>query len=148
MIDFIFHLVYTSLVPQNIYSSSLSTSSQIYSRDCDKQNFYYESIQVKVNTSGYYSFLSYSTVDAYGYIYRNTFNPLNPLENLLQTEDDSGSDRQFRLNIRLSGDMTYVLVMTTYQLKETGAFSISVQGPNKVILNRLSEYIYIYVCIV
>jgi hypothetical protein len=101
---------------------------------------------VKVNTTGYYSFLSYSTIDAYGFIYKNTFNPLNPLENLLDKDDDSGSDLQFRLYIRLSGGMTYVLVMTTYQLKETGALSFSVQGPKKVILNRLSEYIY--VCIV
>ncbi len=138
--------MYTSLVRQNVYFSSLSTSNQIYSRDCDKQNLYYESIQVKVNTSGYYSFRSYSDIDANGFIYRNKFNPLNPLENLLYAEEDSVSDLQFRLNIRLNSDMTYVLVMTTYQLKETGAFSITVQGPNKVILNRLSEYIY--VCIV
>jgi hypothetical protein len=96
---------------------------------------------VKVIESGYYSFCSYSAIDTNEFIYKNTFNPLNPSENLLHAEDDSGSDLQFRLNIRLSGGMTYVLVMTTYQLKETGAFSISVQGPNKVILNRLSEYI-------
>ncbi len=95
-----------------------------------------------MNTSGYYSFCSYSAIDANGFIYKNTFNPLNPSENLLHAEDDSDSHLQFRLNIYLSSDMTYVLVMTTYQLKETGAFSIIVQGPNKVILNRLSEYIY------
>jgi len=100
---------------------------------------------VKVDTSGYYSFCSYGTIDAYGFIYKNIFNPLNPSENLLYAEDNSGSDWQFRLNIRLSGGMTYVLVMTTYQLKEAGAFSISVQGPNKVIFNRLSEYIYMFV---
>lgn len=146
MTDFIFHLVYTLLVPQNIYSSSLSTKNQIYSRDCNEKYFYYESILVKVNTSGYYSFRSYSTVDAYGVIYRNTFDPLNPLENLLHTDDDSGSDFQFRLDIRLSGGMTYVLVMTAYKLKETDAFWIIVQGDNKVILERLSKYIH--VCIV
>ncbi len=101
---------------------------------------------MKVNTSGYYSFRSYSTIDAYGLIYRNTFDPLNPLENLLHTDDDSGSDFQFRLNIRLSGGMTYVLVMTTYKLKETDASWIIVQGHNKVILERLSKYIH--VCIV
>jgi hypothetical protein len=146
LIDFIFHLVYTSLIRQNSYFSSLSTKNQIYSRDCDKQNLYYESIQVKVNTSGYYSFVSDSGIDTRGFIYKNTFNPLNPSENLLYAEDDSCSDLHFRLNIRLSGGMTYVLVMTTYQFKETGAFSIIVLGPNKVILNLLSEYIY--VCIV
>jgi hypothetical protein len=143
LIDFIFHLVYSSLVPQNTYSSSLSTSNQIYNRNCDKQNFYYESIQVKVIKSGYYSFCSYGTIDAYGFIYRNTFNPLNPLENLLHEEDDSDSNLQFRLNIRLSGGMTYVLLMTTYRLKETGTFSIIVLGTNEVILERLSKYIYI-----
>ncbi len=145
MIDFIFHLVYTSLIRQNSYFSSLSPNNQIYSQYCDKQNLYYESIQVKVNTTGYYSFRSYSAIDANEFIYKNTFNPLNPSENLLYAEDNSRSDWQFRLNIRLSGDMTYVLVMTTYQLKKTDAFSISVQGPNKVILNRLSEYIYMFV---
>jgi hypothetical protein len=145
MIDFIFHLAYTSLIRQNSYFSSLSTNNQIYSRDCDKQNLYYESIQVKVIESGYYSFCSYSAIHAYGFIYKSTFNPLNPSENLLDAEDDSDSHLQFRLNIYLSIDMTYVLVMTTYQLQETGAFSISVQGPNKVILNLLSEYIYMFV---
>jgi hypothetical protein len=95
---------------------------------------------VKVIESGYYSFCSNSAIDTNEFIYKNTFNPLNPSENLLYAEDDSGSDFQFRLNIRLNGGMTYVLVMTTYQLKETGAFSITVKGPNKVILNRLSEY--------
>jgi hypothetical protein len=95
---------------------------------------------VKVIESGDYSFLSYSTMDAYGLIYRNTFNPLNPLENFLWADDDGGSDLQFRLNILLSGGMTYVLVMTTYKLNETSAFWIIVQGPKKVILKHLSKY--------
>ena len=140
---FIFHLVYTSLLRQNIYSSSLSTNSQIYSRDCDKQYFYYESIRIKVIKSGYYSFPSYSTIDAYGFIYKNTFNPLNPSENLLGAEVSRSSDLQFRLDIALSGGMTYVLVMTTNNIKQTGPFSITVHGLNKVIVERLSEYIYI-----
>jgi hypothetical protein len=101
---------------------------------------------VKVIKSGDYTFRSYSTMDAYGVIYKNTFDPLNPSENLLGTEDDGGSDFQFTLNIRLSGGMTYVLVMTTYQLKEIGTFWIVVLGPNRVILERLSKYLY--VCIV
>ena len=129
-----------------MYFSSLSTSSQRYSPNCNKQNVYYESIQVKVKESGYYSFRSYSTIDTYGVIYRNTFNPFDPLENLLQAADDSDASLQFRLDIYLNGDITYVLVMTTYQLQQTDAFSIVALGDNKVILERLSEYIY--VCIV
>ena len=77
---------------QNAYFSSLSTDNQIYGRDCDKKYFYYESIQVKVNTTGYYSFRSYSGTDVYGLIYRNSFDPLNPLQNQFSADDDSESD--------------------------------------------------------
>ena len=134
------HLVYTSLAPQKIYSSSLSTSSQSYRRDCDKQIYYYESIRVKANQSGYYSFRSYSSIDTYGSIYRKTFNPLTPLENFLQTDDDNNNNLQFRLDVRLSGGAAYVLVITTYPLKGMGAFSIVAFGVNTIVFERLSKY--------
>lgn len=72
---------------------------------------------------------------------KNSFNPLNPSENLLHQDDDSSSNSQFRLNFRLSGGMTYVLVMTTSLFKETGVFSITTFGVDKLILQQLSEYI-------
>jgi hypothetical protein len=113
-------------------------------RDCIEPNFYYESIQVEVIESGYYTFLSYSRIDTYGYIYKDKFNPLNPLENLLSINDDGGFNLQFRLDIRLDVDMTYVLVVTTYDSRGTGKFSIAVLGKNKVTLERLSEYIFVF----
>jgi hypothetical protein len=115
----------------------------MYIRDCSKPNFYYESIQVKVIESGYYTFLSYGRIDTYGYIYKDKFNPLNPLENLLHTNDDGGSDFQFRLDILLFIDMTYVLVVTTSDSKGTGKFSIAAIGKNKVNLEHLSEYLFV-----
>jgi hypothetical protein len=121
----------------------------MYIRDCSEPNFYYESIQVWVIESGYYTLQSYSRIDTYGYIYKDKFNPLNPLENLLHTNDDGDSDFQFRLDIRLFVDMKYVLVVTTSDSRGTGKFSIAAFGKNKVNLEHLSEYIYIYVlCIV
>jgi hypothetical protein len=143
--DLMFDLVYSFLPPKNVYSSSLSMNNQIYSRDCDNQSRYYESMQVKVNTTGYYSFLSHSSMNAYGFIYINTFNPLNPLQNLFHADDDSGSSLQFKLNVRLNGGMTYVLVMTTNWLKEIGSFSIIVSGDNKVILQHLRKYRYTFI---
>ncbi|CAF4147828.1 unnamed protein product, partial [Adineta steineri] len=128
----------TSSIIQKIFSSSLTNSNQIYYRDCDKQNFYYESIQVKVFESGYYTFRGSGNIDPYGSIYKVKFNPLDPLDNLLDKEYDSGSDVQFRLNIHLDVDMTYVLVVTTYESKGTGEFSVVALGENKVILERLS----------
>jgi hypothetical protein len=116
----------------------------MYIRDCIEPNFYYESIQVKVIETGYYTFVSYSMMDTYAYIYKDKFDPLNPIENLLHTNDDGGgSNLQFRLDIRLFVDMTYVLVVTTYDATTTGEFSIGVFGKNKVTLGHLSEYIYV-----
>ncbi len=115
----------------------------MYIRDCNEPNFYYESIQVKVIESGYYTFESDSRMDTYAYIYKNKFNPLNPLENLLSINDDGGSYFQFRLDVLLVVDMTYVLVVTTYDSRRTGEFSIYVFGNNIVTLEHLSEYIYV-----
>ncbi|CAF3947851.1 unnamed protein product [Adineta steineri] len=128
----------TSSRLQKTYSSSLTSNNQIYYRDCKKQNFYYESVQVQVIESGYYTFRGSGTIDAYGSIYENKFNLLNPSENLLKTDDDSGFDTQFKLDIHLDVDTIYVMVVTTYESKESGEFSIVVLGKNKVVLERLS----------
>lgn len=139
LIDFIPHLDFASLTVQHVYSSSLSADNQVYFRDCEKVDFYYESIQVKVNKSGYFTFSSHSNIDLYGYLYRNNFNPLNPAENLHSRDDESGSGDQFGFQIDLTVDMTYILVVTTYDSKETGSFSISAWGRSDVIFKRLSK---------
>jgi hypothetical protein len=82
-------------------------------------------------------------MNTYGLIYKNIFNPLNPSDNLLHMDDDSGSDLQFKLDVRLNGGMTYVLVITTNTFKEIGLFSIIVLSINKVVLQRLSKYIFV-----
>ncbi|CAF0718841.1 unnamed protein product [Adineta steineri] len=132
------YCVNTSSVFQKTYSSSLTNNSQMYYRDCQKENFYYESIQVKVIKSGYYSFRGSGAIDPYGSIYKNKFNPLDPSENLLDQDYDRCSDIQFKLNIHLDVGMIYVLVMTTFESKETGEFSIVVFSENEVTLDRLS----------
>ena len=78
----------------------------------------------------------------HGSIYRNTFDPLNPFDNLLKVEDDDCIDSQFTLDVRLSNDITYVLVMTTYEPKETGSFSIVALGNDKILLDRLGKCRY------
>ncbi|CAF0900088.1 unnamed protein product [Adineta steineri] len=129
----------TPWVVQNIYSSSLTNRNQIYHRDCQKEIFYYESIQVKVIESGYYSFRGSGGIDPYGFIYKNKFNPLDPLENLLDRDYARDSDIQFKLDIYLDVDMIYILVVTTYDSKDTGEFSIVALGKKKVILERHSN---------
>ncbi|CAF0987415.1 unnamed protein product [Adineta steineri] len=133
----------TSSILQKIYSSLLTNNNQIYYRDCQKEIFYYESIQVQVIESGYYTFRGSGEIDPYGSIYKTKFNPLDPSENLLDQEYGHGSDIHFKLDIHLNGDMAYILVVTTFESKDTGEFSIVVSGKNKVILERLSTSVNI-----
>ncbi|CAF1084946.1 unnamed protein product [Adineta steineri] len=93
---------------------------------------------VKVIETGYYTFRGSGDIDPCGSIYKIKFNPLDQSENLLDKEYNSCSDIQFKLNIYLDVHTIYVLVVTTYESKETGQFSIVVFGKNKVILERLS----------
>ncbi|CAF3936588.1 unnamed protein product [Adineta steineri] len=132
------YCVNTFTVFQKTYSSSLTKNNQMYYRDCQTEKFYYESIQVKVIKSGYYTFRGSGSIDPYGSIYKNKFNPLDPWENLLNQEYAHGSDIRFKLDIHLDVDMIYVLVMTTFGSKETGDFWINVLGENEVVLDRLS----------
>ncbi|CAF0998936.1 unnamed protein product [Adineta steineri] len=132
------YCVNTFSVIQKTYSSSLTHNNQMYYRDCQKELFYYESIQVKVNKSGYYSFRGSGDIDPYGSIYKNKFNPLDPSENLIDQDYARYSNIQFKFDILLNVDMIYVLVVTTFDSKETGKFLIVVLSENKVILERLS----------
>ncbi|CAF3765008.1 unnamed protein product [Adineta steineri] len=132
------YCVNTFSVIQKTYSSSLTNNNQMYYRDCQNELFYYESIQVKVNKSGYYSFRGSGDIDPYGSIYKNKFNPLDPSENLFDQDYARYSNIQFKFDILLNVDMVYVLVVTTFDSKETGKFLIVVLSENKVTLERLS----------
>ncbi len=96
-----------------------------------------------MNVSDKYTLGSYGPIDTYGYIYENNFDPFSPSKNLLAMDDDSGSGYQFKLVALLQVDITYVLVVTTYSSRRTGAFSIYVPNANSIILKYLSEYTYV-----
>jgi len=125
-----------------MYSSALTTDSQIYSRTCRISNYYYETIQVNAASTGVYSLSGTSRVGIYGYIYKDNFNPLNPFENLCSENGVNCGDRQFMLTTILETGTTYILVVTTFSPNDTGNFSIFVSGPNNISLNHISEYLY------
>jgi hypothetical protein len=128
-----------------MYSSALTAGSQIYSRQgsrCQAPAYYYEAIQVNVVDDGIYNLSSNSTIDTYGYLYKDTFKPLNPSTNLLARDDDSNGRFQFKLTTCLRANTTYVLVVTTFPQNTVGRFSIFVSAPNNVNLNRIREYTY------
>jgi hypothetical protein len=132
-------------VIRQIYSSALTVDSPTYYRDCNIPNYHYESIQVNVVTTGLYTIWSNSSVDTYGYIYKENFDSLKPVENLLSQHSGSCNQGQFKLIIALEAYTTYILVVTTYRPSITGNFSIFVSGPDNVTLNPISESLYYFV---
>jgi hypothetical protein len=115
----------------------------MYSRTvCDLPHYYFEAIQVKVNKTEYYTIISSSTFNTFGYIYQNEFDSLNPSINLISKGDDICNNDQFKLIRNLSANITYIVIVTTRDPNVTGAFSIIVSGVEKVSLQRLGEYEY------
>ncbi|CAF4036671.1 unnamed protein product [Adineta steineri] len=88
---------------QSTYSSALTIYSQVYSRPDSLLTTlcYFQDIQMEVTTPGTYTILSNSSMDAYGYIYNNSFNISNPAQNLLAFDNDAGGNGQFIFKIVL-----------------------------------------------
>ncbi|CAF1372677.1 unnamed protein product, partial [Rotaria magnacalcarata] len=122
------------------YSGVLTTSSFTFTRNGRSGTFYFEAIEVTPKRTGNYTFTSNSTIDSYGYLYANNFNPLNTTSNLLTHADDNGDETsdQFSLTYTLQADTSYTLVFTTFDPDLTGPFSIFTMGPSRISLRRLS----------
>lgn len=83
---------------------------------------------------------SVTDTDVYGYLYKNHFNPLDPTENFLFENDDGCGQRQFKFDVELQSDVTYILVITTIQPETTGEFIIFGLGPSNLNFIPISEY--------
>jgi len=116
----------------------LTEENQVYPRVCGTGNYHYETIEISVLQSGSYTFDSNSTVLLYGYIYKNSFNPSYPNENLI-TESNFTNDNRFNLGDYLEINTLYILVVTTFDPKVRGPFTLFVTGPNNITLNQIGR---------
>ncbi|CAF4122011.1 unnamed protein product [Adineta steineri] len=132
----------TPSVVQTIYISELTTNSSTYLLSCSSSSSYYEAIQVNVRRSGFYTFFSNSNMDTYGVIYKDYFDPSDPMKNRLLENDHGCGQDQFRFTTALETNVTYILVATTFNSNIIGAFSIFVSGPNNVDLKNISKYLH------
>jgi len=105
--------------------------------DCGKLNYCYEAIEVEVLENGCYNLVGNSTIDTHGYIYKDHFNPMVPSINILAENWGGYHDDQFELEISLLINTKYILVVTTFDPKVTGVFSVNATGPNSVNFNRI-----------
>ncbi|CAF4326758.1 unnamed protein product, partial [Adineta steineri] len=130
----------SSPIIQSTYSSILTENSEIFAHiDCEKLNYYYETIQIEVNESGCYNLVSKSPIDTFGYIYQDYFKPIIPTDNSFSHIGPKYTDNQFKFETSLLFNTKYILVVTTLNPNVTGNFSVIATGPNHVIFNRISK---------
>ncbi|CAF0767858.1 unnamed protein product [Adineta ricciae] len=146
----------TTMMPNNmvlVYSSELTLNNDRYSRagrtdyftadygvtaDYNSfSNFFYEAIQLSITATGTYTFISRSSIDTFGYIYHDHFEPANPEANIQVEDDESGGSNQFKMTTYLYANRLYVLVVTTWVGNTIGPFSIVVEGQHPIGFNRL-----------
>ena len=91
--------------------------------------YYYRAIQVTVSATDTYVWKSSSSMDTYGCLYNDDFDPSSPSHGLITCDDDSAGNLQFQINRTLQVGYTYILVVTTYREAVIGNFSIRGDGP-------------------
>ncbi|CAF3306524.1 unnamed protein product [Rotaria sp. Silwood2] len=135
---------YTQTTP-NIYMvntaawSTWTQYSPIYARPFGSNSSYYyhyDTFDVTAPVAGFYTIISNSTIDTYGYLYNGSFFSTYPFWYLAAYDDDGAGNRQFRINVYLEPYMRYVLVATTFSEKTTGHYTVIVSGPARVYILR------------
>ena len=112
----------------------------MYSRgQCQSSDYYYQALEVEVTTSAVYRFISESTIYMYGYLYRDTFNRVEPSRNLLLENGQICPESKLWLNTSLSEKTTYILVATTDVPARTGTFVIHAFGVANITFSLLGE---------
>ena len=119
------------------YSGALTSESPTFSRNDITAGFYYQAIRITASVTGVYDIRSISNMDAYGSLYQPTFNPSDPLTNLVLRNDDGAGSVQFRISATLQAGSTCVLVFTTNAPNVQGSFVVTVTDPSRVGMVRI-----------
>lgn len=117
----------------------MTKDTPVYSRVCGKGKYHYEIIEVNVQQNGSYRFESNSTIELFGYIYRNDFDPSFPNENLITQSNFSCGKFHFQVGGYLEVNTIYTLVITTFDPNVRGSFTLLVHGANNVTFKQISK---------
>jgi hypothetical protein len=122
-------------------ASGLGKTSGAYSREvCYAPNYYYQAFQIDITLSGTYAFSSNSSIDTYGYLYKEAFEPANPIRNKITHDNDGCGNKQFWLQSFLQTNITYILVVTTFGENQSGSFSIQALGGASFMMTHWRKY--------
>ena len=99
----------------------------------------YSAQSFTVSTSGTYDLLNVSNTfpggDSFFALYQGSFDPANPLTNLVYANDDiGGADPRAEINCPLVAGTVYILVTSPLVAGFTGAFTNSITGPGNITL--------------
>ena len=126
----------------SLYYGQLNANSTTFARpnNATSDNFtagfhFYQTVPFSVNTTGDYVISSSSSMDTFGYLYQNRFDPSYTTVNLMLSDDDSAGERQFALRAHLRANTIYIVVVTTYNPREYGQYSLSFSGPSVAQFN-------------
>ena len=138
--DFLLLFTANIYVVNTTASSALNMSDPKFARYYIlNPNYYYHVYTISVPVTGYYSIMSVSAINLYGYIYYPNFNANDSTDDLAAFDDNSGGNQQFQIIMNLAVNRTYTLVVTTTVRNTTGSYTIVVSGLNSVLLNRVQD---------
>ena len=121
------------------YSGYLSSTGSVFNRPGGVTgDYYYQAVRLVAWGSGNYILSSKSSIDTYGYLYRNLFDPSSPSQNLITSDDDSAGDGQFQISVYLSYGLAYILIVTTHSTNEVGSFSVRASGRSVIDLTAFT----------
>jgi hypothetical protein len=131
--NLVFIVVSTTTFSPISYYGNLPSSNLVFFRPSQNDGYYYyEALRFTISVSGTYTFTSSSSIDTYGLLYNSPVDPSYSSQNLITYNDDSGSDRQFRITQYLVSGTTYVLIVTTYAPNVRGAYTLRTSGPQSI----------------
>ncbi|CAF5038213.1 unnamed protein product, partial [Rotaria magnacalcarata] len=129
----------TPILVTSQYSSELTETSGQFCRDgdCSSLVYYYEAFNFNVSAAGSYTFISSSSMDTFGYLYKNSFYSYAPAKNVIAADNDSAGDAQFRLHTLLDTVTAYVLVVTTFKSNVNDSYSIIITDVASIALTPI-----------
>ena len=135
MFSFHFLATTTSLsIITSTFSNSLTTNSPSFNRLARAiNNYYYQSIQILVDQSTFYTITVDSSAFLYAYLYNTIFDSNNPSTNLITSAFDTVDNPNLSFSTNLNTGILYILVVTTVNTDVTGSFTITVTGRGNVV---------------
>jgi len=120
------------------FAGALTSVSPTYTRHGGSGSFFYQAIEVRVPVTGEYTFTASGSIDTFGYLYQGNFYPSYPEYNIVEHDDDSAGNSQFKITATLRSDLRYILVFTTFNQLETTSFNVAASGPGSPSLAAIS----------